>query len=402
MDRNDRERGGGPEEDDFAALLERSPPAPAELEPGRKISARVVGVTAEHVFLDLGTKGEGCVDAKEFRDADGNVSVGEGDVVEAYFAGTSRHELVFTTRIAGGSVGRAQLEDAWRSGIPVEGTVEQAVKGGFRVRIAGSLRAFCPSSQMDLGPAEGREELLGKHLRFRITRYEEAGRNIVVSRRVLLEEERIREREAMRKTLREGMTVKATITSVRDFGAFVRVGAIDGLIPASEVAWDRGTDIREALAAGREVEVAAVSLDWERERFTFSLKKTLADPWDGVEARYPPESCHVGRVTRLAPYGAFVALETGVEGLVHVSRLGGGTRIRHPRDAVREGEEIRVKVDSVEREKRRISLSPSGDEAEQGRAEEREEYRRYMAEPPRALGTLGEALKTKLEQKGGK
>lgn len=402
MERGERESGEYAEEDDFGALLERTSPAPGNLEPGQKVSARVVGVTAEHVFLDLGTKGEGCVDAKEFRDPHGNVTVGEGDVVEAYFAGTRNHEMVFTTRIAGGSVGRAQLEDAWRSGIPVEGTVEQAVKGGFRIRIAGSLRAFCPFSQMDLGPADGRGEPVGRHLLFRITRYEEAGRNLVLSRRVLLEEQRLEERKALRKTLREGMTVKGTITSVRDFGAFVRVGPIEGLVPASEVAWDRGTDIRETLPAGREVEVAVVSLDWERERFTFSVKKALTDPWEGVEARYPPESCHDGIVTRLAPFGAFVALEAGVEGLVHVSRLGVGNRIRHPREAVREGEKIRIKVDAVDKGKRRISLSLAGGDSGGDWAGDAEDYRRYTAEPARSLGTLGEALKAKFDAKGRK
>jgi small subunit ribosomal protein S1 len=402
MDGDDRERKEDTEEESFRDLLDSTYEEPARLDPGEKISAKIIGITSEHVFLDLGRKGEGCLERKEFHDADGNLTVKEGDTIQVFFLGTRNNESWFTTRIGSGAVGEAQMEDAWRSGIPVEGHVEKEIKGGFAVRIAGGIRGFCPYSQMGLASTVSRGESVGKRLLFKITQYGERGRNIVLSHRALLEEKRREEKESFRGTLREGMTVRGKITSVREFGAFVSVGPIEGLVPASEVGWDRGGDIREELAVGQEVEVAVVKLDWDKDRYTFSMKKTLADPWDGIEGRYPPGSGHTGKVTRIAAFGAFVSLEAGVDGLLHISKLGGGKRIRHPGEAVREGEELAVKVDSVDREKRRISLSLSGEEVQEERADEQEDYRKYLGEPQRSLGTLGEALKAELEKKGRK
>ncbi|NNF84111.1 MAG: 30S ribosomal protein S1, partial [Deltaproteobacteria bacterium] len=373
------------------------------LEPGEKVTARIIGITSEHIFLDLGRKGEGCIEKKEFHDADGNLTVREGDTIQAYFVGTRDNEMLFATRIGGGAVDQTQMEDAWRNGIPVEGTVEKEVKGGFSVRIAGGFRGFCPYSHLGNVPAESRGESVGKRLLFRITKYDGGGRNIVLSHRVLLEEKRREEMESLRGTLREGMTVKGTITSVRDFGAFVSVGPIRGLLPASEVSWDRGGDIWETLTPGQEIEVAIIRLDWEKERFSFSLKETLHDPWDQVEGKYPAGSRHAGNVSRLTAFGAFVSLEPGVDGLLHISKLGGGRRIRHPGEAVKEGEEVAVQVESVDREKRRISLSLQEDAAGTGDASDSEEYRQYLQEKaPPSLGSLGEALKAKLKEKGRK
>lgn len=402
MDRDDRGRSEETEEESFPDLLDSTYEEPARLEPGEKISAKIIGITSDHVFLDLGRKGEGCLEGKEFHDADGNLTVKEGDTIQVFFLGTRNNELWFTTRIGSGAVGQAQMEDAWRNGIPVEGHVEKEIKGGFSVRIAGGYRGFCPYSQMGLASAESRGESIGKRLLFKITQYGERGRNIVLSHRILLEEKRREEKESLRETLREGMTVRGRITSVREFGAFISVGPIEGLVPASEVGWNRGGDIREELTPGQEVEVAVVNLDWDKDRYTFSMKKTLADPWDGVEGRYPPGSRHTGKVSRITAFGAFVSLEAGVDGLLHISRLGGGKRIRHPGEAVREGEELAVNVDSVDREKRRISLSLPEEEFEGERPDEQEDSRQYFEEPPRSLGTLGEALKAELEKKRGK
>lgn len=403
MDRDDRGKNGESGEESFPDMLERTYSEPPILEPGEKVIARIIGITSEHIFLDLGRKGEGCIEKKEFHDADGNLTVKEGDAIQAYFVGTRDNEMLFATRIGGGAVGQTQMEDAWRNGIPVEGTVEKEVKGGFSVRIAGGFRGFCPYSQLAYAPAESRGETVGKRLLFRITKYEGSGRNIVLSHRDLLEEKRREERESLRGTLREGMTVKGTITSVREFGAFVSVGTIRGLLPASEVGWDRGGDIREMLTPGQEIEVAVIHLDWEKERFRFSLKETLHDPWDRVAGKYPAGSRHTGKVSRLTMFGAFISLEPGVDGLLHISKLGGGRRIRHPGEAVKEGEEVAVQVDSVDREKRRISLSLKEDEAEEGHAADSEAYRQYLHEKaPPSLGTLGEILKKKLEEKGNK
>lgn len=395
MGKDDRETRG----ESFRELFESTYSEPARFEPGERVTARVIGITSEHIFLDLGGKGEGLLERKELHDPKGNLTVREGDTVRAYFAETKDNEIWFTTRIMGGAVGRSQVEDAWRNGIPVEGSVEKEIKGGFEVRIAGGFRGFCPYSQMGDPPGTSRDESIGKRLSFRIVQFDGKGSNIVLSRRALMEEMRKEEKESLRKTLREGMSVKGTVTSVKRFGAFVRVGPIEGLIPGSEIGWDRTEDVREALAAGQEVEVVVVQLDWERDRYTFSRKRRLSDPWDLVEAKYPAGSRLKGKVSRLAPFGAFVTLEPGVDGLVHISHLSGEKRIRHPGDALSEGEELSVVVDSVDPTKRRISLSLSGEESGEEPDSRAADSLRCRGEDAPFLGTLGEALKAKLEEK---
>jgi small subunit ribosomal protein S1 len=396
----DEERDENTEES-FAELFEKTTFSGGKLEQGQKVEAVILKIGAEWVFLDVGQKGEGVLDRKELQDAEGNLSVAEGDAISAYFLSRAGGELRFTTRLgSGGGAGNAQLEEAWRSGIPVDGHVEKEIKGGYEVKVAGA-RAFCPFSQMGLRRTEAPEEHIGRHLPFRISQYSEGGRNIVVSHRAILEEERASQREALRETLKEGMTVKGTISSIRDFGAFVDIGGVEGLIPISEMAWGRVENIRDVLSEGQEVEVAVKSVDWDQNRFSFSLRETLADPWAEAERNFPEGSVHTGTVARLAPFGAFVTLEAGVDGLVHISKLGGGKRISHPREVVKEGERLEVRVESFDRETRRISLAPA--EAVRAREEETktmDEFRRQAAaELPKGLGTLGDLLKAGREKK---
>jgi len=404
METEDGKRQGNDGEESFADLFEQSFVAPARYEPGQKVSVPVIKVTPEWVFLDLGRKGEGVVAAKELLDEGGNLRVREGDTLPVYFVSAEGSEMLFTTRVAGGAAGAAQLEEAWRSGIPVDGLVVKEVKGGYEVRLAGGSRAFCPHSQMGLPRAKGPEEHVGKREPFRITRFDEKGRNIVVSRRVLLEEEEERQREALKATLAEGMVVKGTVTSVREFGAFVNIGPIEGLLPVSEIGWERVADLREILSPGQEVEVAITRLDWANRKFSFSLKKTLADPWDTAADRFPAGSRHVGKVSRLSAFGAFVSLGGGIDGLLHVSKLGGGKRLKHPSEAVREGQEVEVRVESVDREKRRVSLSLAAADAAESPGEAEDDYRMYLSAPAESppLGSLGEVLKAKLARKPGK
>jgi small subunit ribosomal protein S1 len=389
------------EEESFAELLDQTFVAPVRYEPGQKVVARVIKVTSEWVFLDLGRKGEGILAAKELTDESGNVTVKEGDSIASYFVSSDGSEMLFTTRVGGGAGGTAQLEEAWRSGIPVDGLVVKEVKGGFEVRLPGGARAFCPHSQMGLSRARDAGEHAGKHIAFRITQYDEKGRNIVVSSRVLLEEEEQRKREESMATLSEGMVVRGKITSVRDFGAFVDIGPIEGLLPISEIGWERVEDIRNALSVGQEVEVAITRLDWPNKRFTFSLKKTLADPWEAAAQRFPAGSRHIGKVVRLTAFGAFVSLGGGVDGLLHISKLGGGKRIKSAGEAVRVGQEVEVKVDSVDPAQRRVALSLAGVDAPESPREEADDYRKYLEQPSSSpsVGALGEALRAKIAQK---
>jgi len=387
------------EQEDFAAMLEKSMVKRQRLEPGQAVEAKIVKISDEWVFLDLGGKGEGYLDKKEMLDPEGNVTVREGDILRAYFLSTKNNDLVFTTKIGSGPAVQNQLADAWKSGVPVEGTVAKEIKGGFEVKI-GSVRAFCPFSQMGMRREEKGDAYVGKSLAFTIIEFSESGRNIVVSRRPILEEEKREQKEALKQTLQEGMRVRGTVTSLQKFGAFVNIGGVEGLLPISEIAWGRTEKTSDVLSVGQQVEVVIKRIDWANEKFSFSLKDILADPWDGVAEKFPVGSFHAGKVSRLAPFGAFVTLADGLDGLIHISKLGGGKRISHPKEVVKEGQTIEVKVEAVDRENRKLSLSL----AEVSREEEEaaatlREYKQKEAGAPKNLGSLGELLKTQMEKK---
>ncbi len=383
----------------FAELFEQSATRSNWLEPGQKLTARVLKVSAEWIFIDTGQKGEGVVDRKEFLDLDGNVTVKEGDSITAYFLSSSHGEMRFTTRLGGGASGSTQLEDAWRSGVPVEGLVEKEIKGGYEVKLGGTARAFCPFSQIALRRVDNPESLIGTRLAFRITDYAENGRNIVVSRRSLLEEEQRRLKDEAQAGLEVGMTVSGTVTSLQDFGAFVDIGGLEGLIPISEIGWSRVKDVRDVLSVGQQLQVVIKVIDREKDRISLSLKDTLTDPWDQVAQMYPEGSFHTGSVSRLAPFGAFVTLASGVDGLLHISKLGAGKRINHPREVLKEGESVEVKVESFDRAGRRLSLALAGvaraaDEEEATLAE----FRRQSSEAPKGMGTLGDLLQARMNK----
>ncbi len=387
------------EEESFAELLEGSLVKSVQFNAGQKVEARIVKISAEWIFLDLGGKSEGYLDRKELLDDEGNMSVKEGDMIQAYFLSAGAGELRFTTRITGGDAGRYHLEEAWRSGIPVEGLVEKEIKGGFEVRIAGGLRGFCPHSQMGLPQSGNPHDLIGQHLAFRVTQYAERGRNIVLSNRSVQEEERQRQREEQKGLLTEGMKVMATIASIHKFGAFVKVGSLEGLIPISEISWDRVEDINELMEVGQEVEVVATKLDWEKDRLSFSLKRALPDPWHNIEKDFPPGSRHNGTVARLTNFGAFVSLAAGVDGLLHISKLGAGKRIKHPHEVVAKGQVVEVKIDLIDRDNKRISLSLAGSEGPEDHKEGEDDYARYLKGNQGAMGTLADLLKAKLGEK---
>ena len=387
------------ETEDFAAMLEQSLVKRQKLEPGQMVEARIVKISDEWVFLDLGGKGEGYIDKKEVLDDSGAPTVKEGDTIRAYYLSTKNNELLFTTRVGSGPGVQNQLEDAYKSGIPVEGTLVKEVKGGFEVRI-GSVRAFCPFSQTGIGRNEDKAPWINKSLQFKVIEFGERGRNIVVSRRPILEEERDNARRALRETLKEGVRVKGTVTSLQKFGAFVNIGGIEGLLPISEVAWGRTEKVQDVLSVGQEIEVVIKKLDWDADRYSFSLKDALADPWEDVAKTFPVGSFHTGKVSRLAPFGAFVTLTENIDGLVHISKLGGEKRIGHPKEVLKEGQEVEVKVEAVDPAARKLSLSL----AEISRAEDEaaatlREYKQNEAAAPKSLGSLGELLKAQMEKK---
>jgi small subunit ribosomal protein S1 len=389
----------------FADLFKDDTITQKQLSPGQKIQATVVDISQDSIFLDVGEKSEGFLDRKELEDETGAVTVKAGDTLEVYFLSTAHNEMLFTTKIGGGSTSRAHLEEAYHSSIPLEGFVKKEIKGGFEVTVAGNVRTFCPFSQMDLKRNADLETYIGEHMLFKITKFSEGGRNIVLSRRIILEEEKEQKREALKEQLQEGMAVKGKITSIKDFGAFVDVDGIEGLIPISEIGWSRTEDINEVLAEDQEVEVVILKLDWDNDRFSFSLKQALPDPWTDITEQFPPGSFHSGTVIKLARFGAFVNLASGIDGLIHISKLGGGRRINHPKEVVEEGQTVDVKIEDIDPKQKRISLALVGETTEEdAAAEEKEEARQYMQKHDKpaetdSLGTLGEILKAKLKEK---
>jgi small subunit ribosomal protein S1 len=390
---DDRKPDQNSDDENFADLLERSLLDAAPLRSGEKIEASVLQVGSEWVFLDVGQKGEGVLDVKEVLDAEGQPTAAVGDRLTVYFLGRNADELRFTTRIGGRSgAGTAHLEDAWHSGIPVEGRIEKEVKGGYEVKLPGGVRAFCPFSQFGRGRQDAGESLIGQTVPMRITQFGEQGRNIVVSRRELIEEERRQQRTALRETLREGSVVRGTVTAIREFGAFIDIGGLEGLLPIAEIAWGRIGSVEEVLQVGQQLEVAVKSCDWEKERFSFSLRDTLADPWEQkVGTLYREGSTLTGTVVRLAPFGAFVALDEGIDGLLPIGRLGGGKRIRHPQEVLQVGQQLLVTIESIDRTQRRIALTPAGEGV-------RDEGPTSYAAPAASMGTFADLLKAKLEK----
>ena len=389
----------------FADLFQDEAITQKQLSPGQKIKATVVEVAQDSIFLDVGEKSEGFLDRKELEDETGTVTVKAGDILEVYFLSTAHNEMLFTTKIGGGATSRAHLEEAYHSSIPLEGLVKKEIKGGFEITVAGNVRAFCPYSQMGLKRITDPEDYIGEHMLFKITKFSEGGRNIVLSRRIILEEEREQKRDELKEHLLEGMTVQGKITSIKEFGAFVDVDGIEGLIPISEIGWSRTENIREVLSEDQNVEVVILKLDWENNRFSFSLKQALPDPWQDIAKQFPAGSFHTGKVIRLAKFGAFVNLAAGVDGLIHISKMGGGRRINHPKEVFEEGQAVEVKIEDIDPEQKRISLALLDEmTAEESEEKDEEGARQYLHKHDKpdtgnSMGTLGEILKAKLKEK---
>jgi len=346
----------GAQEEDFAAMLDKSSMG-QRLTPGQKVRAKVVSISGDLVYIDLGGKSEGIVDLAELIDEEGAYRVREGDEIEAFFVTVQDGLMKLTTLIGGYSaVTLNSIRDAHEAGIPVNGEVKRELKGGFEVSVSG-VRCFCPFSHIDMRRANEEEGYLGRTFPFMILEYREEGKKIVLSRRVLLEQEKEERIKKLKESLAVGMDVTAEVKSIQKFGVFVDLGGLDGLIPASELSWDRSVTPGDICSVGQTVTVRIISLDWEKNRITLSMKVMQPDPWSSAAEKYPADSRVNGSIVRLAPFGAFVRLEPGIEGLVHISNLGAGRRINHPKEVVGEGQWVEVYVLSVDQQNRKLSLS---------------------------------------------
>lgn len=395
--------------DSFAALFSQSEEKTLrKLSPGQKIKATVVGIDKETVFLDVGTKSEGIVEASEFIDENGELSISPGDQVEVYCLKSGAGGQIFTAKLGSGA-SSAHLEEAYHNSVPVQGFVKAEIKGGFEITLSGNVRGFCPFSQMGLRRVENAAETyLETHMSFLITKFEAGGRNIVLSARLLQEEERQLKKEELQEVLEEGQSIEGTISAIRPFGLFVDIGGIDGLVPISEVGWSRVENLEDTYSVGQQVQAVVKGLDWENDRISLSIKETLEDPWEAAVKDLSEGKAYVGKVARLAQFGAFVTLAPGVDGLVHISKLGGGRRINHPKEVLEAGQNLEVIIEAIDPANKRISLVPSDyvsleDEEEK----ERREYKDYRSNrtgskkeaAKDSMGSFGALLKSKLEEK---
>jgi small subunit ribosomal protein S1 len=377
----------------FAQMLDESYSTPKRFSVGEKVEAVIVKISPEWIFLDLGAKSEGYVDRKEFIDDNGNLTVKEGDSITAYFISSRHSEKLFTTKLLARKSVDEFLVNAYENQIPLEATVEKEIKGGFSIKISASATGFCPYSQMDTKKIDDAAALVGKKLDFIVIEYGENGRKIVLSRRPLLEAMEQEKIKALKETLQKGMTVQGVVKSVLAFGAFVDIGGVQALLPVSEMSWGRVEDPKSLYAPGTTIEAIIINLDWENNRITLSFKDTLPDPWNDVIAKYREGSIHKGKVSRLTDFGAFITLEGGVDGLLHISKLAKGKKIKHARDVLTSGTDIEVKIEKIDRDSKRISLEIAGNGNDSPGDENAEDYQGYMPKAPKTMGTLGDLLK---------
>jgi small subunit ribosomal protein S1 len=348
--------------EDFAAMFAGEQTGPA-LEVGQVVKGRVILVAAENVFVDVGGKGEAWIDRAELTDDDGRLKVGVGDEIEATVVST-RDEVRLSFKLRQGAQAREALAVAAQTGVPVDGKVAAVIKGGYEVTVAG-LRAFCPFSQMDLRRVDTPEDYLGRVLEFRITTFGENGRNVVVSRRRLLEERAARAAEETRKKLVPGVVMSGTVVSLPDFGAFVDLGGVQGLVPVSEISHSRVGRPSDRLRIGDEVTVKVLRIDEEKGRISLSLKALEGDPWAAVAGRLRERQVVRGRAVRATEFGVFVELLPGVDGLLHTSEIP-RSRQGELREGAAGGMELLVMIVGIDREKRRIALALAPDDAAVG------------------------------------
>ena len=387
-----------PEEEDFETMFEASVKA-RRVEKGQIIEGTIVAIGAEVALVSVGGKSEATIDIDELKDDEGDVEVAVGDRIQAMVVSTAGG-LVLSRRLALGAATARQLEDAFQAGLPVEGKVERAVKGGYEVRMA-RQRAFCPVSQIDVIRNTDPAQHEGRVYKFRIIEYKEGGKNLVVSRRALLEEEQQANAAEVRKSIVEGAVITGRVVSVRDFGAFVDLGGgVQGLLHISEMAWERVSDASQVVKPGDEITVKVLRVDADKQKISLGLKQLAADPWSRAGATYQAGQLRPGRVTRVAEFGAFVELEPGIEGLVPLSESG-VARDGDVKKAFPLGKTVEVVVLDVDAAARRIRLSVTAVQKKHEDAEMREYTERADAPPAEGFGSLADKLRGALTPRRG-
>ncbi|NOT42125.1 MAG: 30S ribosomal protein S1 [Alphaproteobacteria bacterium] len=345
-----------PSREDFAALLEESFKTNA-LEEGNVITGKVIGIEKEYAIIDVGLKTEGKIALKEFALAGQTPKIAIGDSVEVFLdrVENAMGEAILSRDKARREESWTKLERAFEDKQRVTGVIFGRVKGGFTVDLDGAV-AFLPGSQVDIRPVRDAGPLMNKQEPFHILKMDKRRGNIVVSRRAVLEESRAEQRNELVANLKEGQVIDGVVKNITDYGAFVDLGGVDGLLHVTDIAWRRVNHPSEVLSIGANVKVQVIKVNPDTQRISLGMKQLEADPWEGVAAKYPMQAKFKGRVTNITDYGAFVELEPGVEGLVHVSEMSWVKKNVHPGKIIATSQEVEVMVLEVDSAKRRISL----------------------------------------------
>ena len=340
----------------FAELFEESL-VEQKMRPGTVVTGIIVEVGSDFVVVNAGLKSEGNIPVEQFRNNEGVVDVKVGDVVDVALEAVE--DGYGQTKLSREKAKRAkaweELEKACEDNETIIGIISDKVKGGFTVDIA-TIRAFLPGSLVDVRPVRDTSYLEGKPIEFKVIKVDRKRNNVVVSRRAVVESENSSERDALLESLEEGVTVKGMVKNLTDYGAFIDLGGIDGLLHITDMAWRRVKHPSDVVNIGDEIDVTVLRFDKERQRVSLGLKQLGSDPWVDLAARYPEKARMVGKVSNIADYGCFVELEQGVEGLVHVSEMDWTNKNIHPSKVVHLGEEVEVIVLDIDEERRRISL----------------------------------------------
>ena len=342
----------------FEELLEGYvTPEMGDLEEGQIVKGEIVGINGETVLVSVGFKSEGQIPAEEFRDAQGNLTVKEGDQVEVYVARKNENDgtIILSFEKAKRMQLFDQLEKVLEDNGVITGMITRRIKGGYTVDLGG-VEAFLPGSHVDLRPVPDMDALVNQNYEFRVLKINRRRSNVIVSRRVLLEEERDAKRGKLLQELAEGQIVKGKAKNITEYGVFVDLGGLDGLLHITDMSWKRIRHPREMVTLGQELELKVLSFDKDNQKVSLGLKQLVPDPWQDITARFPEGSHHTGKVTNLVDYGVFVELEPGVEGLVHISEMSWTRKLRHPSQMVHQGDEVEVVILGVDSEKKRISL----------------------------------------------
>lgn len=342
-----------PEQEDFAQLFEESLKQPKV---GQFIKGKVVNVTSDSVMVDIGYKAEGIVPIREFLDKDGKpvVEVGQELSVMVVRWEDEKGYVMLSKSRADELKTFDELEDAGRTNAKVKGRITRAVNGGFYVDIKG-VTAFLPNSQVDLKPVKDPASVEGKEFEFRVIKFSRPKQNVIVSRRVILEEERDTKRKETLARIKEGDEVEGVVKNVTDYGAFMDLGGVDGLVHLSDMSWGKVTNPSQIVKLGDRVKVKVLKYDQAANKISLGMKQVMPDPWASVKEKYPAGVKVDGRVTSVAEYGAFVELEPGLEGLVHISEMS-WTKVKHPSQKFKSGDRVTVMVLDADPQTRRISL----------------------------------------------